>query len=249
MNARTVVLGLFMSALSACGGGGGSEDGGAQSAAASTGPAGLYHGMTSTGRQVAGVVLENGEFWLLYTRAGSSTLIAGAEQGHYSASNGNFTTSDLKDFNLEGRGISNGSANGTYVAKNRIAGTVTFPSSTVTFSATYDTAYDAPPNQGAVAGTFTGVAAVVGGSETATVTISSSGALSGVGQSGCRFTGTATAHAGTVYTVSVTFAGGVCANGTSTVNGVAYFDPATNRVYAAALNSGRTNGFIFAGGK
>jgi len=240
------VLGFLILALGGCGGGNSLDE---QLDTGCPGPAGLWRGTTSTGRQAAGIVLENGEFWLLYSSAGRPTLIAGAEQGHVTASGGNFSSSDLKDFNLEGLGISNGTASGTYSAKSRLSGTVTFPRSSLTFSANYDSAYDNPPNQGAAAGTFTGVAAVVEASESATLTISAAGASSGVSQSGCRFTGSATAHAGTVYTVSVTCGCGVCANGSGTVTGVAYFDPATNRVYAAALNSTRTNGFIFAGGR
>jgi hypothetical protein len=52
-----------------------------------------------------------------------------------------------------------------------------------------------------------------------------------------------------VYDVSITFQGGSCANGTSTVSGVAYLDSETNTVYSAALNGSRTNGFLFIGTK
>jgi hypothetical protein len=44
-------------------------------------------------------------------------------------------------------------------------------------------------------------------------------------------------------------AGGVCSNGTDTVTGVVYFVAAQNEIVSAALNSGRTNGFMFLGVK
>lgn len=250
-------------ALTACGGGGssstagdngGSGAGNAVAAGATGGvtgsPAGLYHGTTSNGRSISGIVLENGEYWLLYSPVGNPNLIAGADQGHASFTGGTFSSGDLKDFNLEGLGISNGTVSGTYAPASNIAGSVAFSSSVVNFSASYDTAFSAPTNQAAVAGNYSGLAAVVGGTEPATLTVTAAGALSGVSQRGCRFSGAAIPRAtGNVYSVSVTFAGGVCANGTSTVTGVAYFDAGTSRVYAAALSQGRTNGFIFAGGK
>jgi hypothetical protein len=246
---KMIAAALVCAAMFGCGGGGSS--GSDTTPPAITGsPAGLFHGTTSNGRSASAIVLDNGEYWIMYRVAGIPTLIAGAEQGHATFADGNFTSPDLKDFNLEGAGISNGTVTGTYVPKSRIAGSVVFTSSVVTFSATYDPSYDLPASQALVAGNYIGMAAVLAGTEPATLTISSTGALSGVSQSGCRFSGTALASpTGNTYAVRVTFAGGVCSNGTSTVTGVAYYDSGTSRVYSAALNSGRTNGFIFAGGK
>ena len=91
---------------------------------------------------------------------------------------------------------------------------------------------------------------MLGGTESAVVLITSAGAISGNGASGCQFTGTATPHAkGNVYDLSVTFGGGVCSNGRSTVNGIGYFDSTPKRLYGVALNSSRSNGFIFVGTK
>lgn len=54
---------------------------------------------------------------------------------------------------------------------------------------------------------------------------------------------------GNIYDVSITFGGGVYSNGTSVVKAIGYFNSSTKLLYTAALNSGRTNGFIFVGSK
>jgi len=232
-----------------CGGGGG--DGGGGSPNVSSPAEGLWQGTTNTNRRIAGVVLEDGTYWLIYSPVGSSTVIAGVAQGTSTSSNGSFTSSDGKDFNLEGLGINNFTVAGTYTAKSTIGGTLTYaPSGTTTFTGSYDTDYDLTPSLAAIAGTYSASAATSGGIDSATVIISGTGAISGVGASGCSFTGSATPRTkGNVYNVSVTFGGGVCANGTSTVTGVAYYDASSKQITSAALNSGRTNGFIVVGVK
>jgi hypothetical protein len=235
-------------ALSACGGGSGS----APVAPASLGTAeGLYNGTTGTNRTIAGLVLDDGNYWFIYTAVGNSAVIAGAVQGTGTSSTGNFTSSNGIDFNLEGLGVNDFSFAGTYTQKSQIGGTITYVGgSTGTLTGTYSTDYGLTPSLATLAGTYSGSAATAGGVEQATVTIMSSGAISGVSASGCSYTGTASVRPkGNVYNVAVTFGGGVCSNGTGTVNGVAYYVAAQNGLVSAALNSGRTNGFLFEGVK
>jgi hypothetical protein len=239
------ILGLLVVAfaVSACGGGGGSTP----TAPTPAGTAeGLWNGTTSSGRTVSGLVLDDGTYWVVYTSVGNSAVIAGLVQGNSESSNGTFSSSNGIDFNLEGLGVNSLTVSGNYTAKSTLSGTLTSASNTtITFNATYNTDYDLTPSLATIAGTYTGSAATLGGVEFVTVTISGTGAISGRSASGCTFTGTASTRAkGNVYNVSVTFGGGVCSNGTDTVTGVGYFDAKTKQIIAAALNSGRTNGFL-----
>jgi hypothetical protein len=247
MNIGKYILAVAIAAsMSACGGGGG---GGTTSTPS---PAeGLWQGTTSTNRAVSGFVLDDGTYWFLYSVAGSPSLIAGAAQGNASASNGSFSSSNGRDFNLEGAGISDFTMAGTYTARSSLGGTMTYsPSGTVTFANTYDPDYDLTPSLAAIAGNYTGAAATSAGVEATAVTISGSGAIIGSGAGGCVFTGSATPRArGNVYNVSVTFGGGACTLGTSTVTGIGHFDAATKLLRSAALNSSRTDGFIYIGTK
>jgi len=50
-------------------------------------------------------------------------------------------------------------------------------------------------------------------------------------------------------TLSVTFGGGLCIFGTSTLPGIAYYDVPTHQLYAIAPNAARTDGFLAVGVK
>ena len=156
------------------------------------------------------------------------------------------------DINLEGLGVNAFTLAGTYTAKSQLGGTLTYTGGTTNiFTSTYDTDYDLTPSLATIVGTYSGEAATVdSGPEATIVTIATGGAITGASASGCNFTGTVSTHAkGNVYDVSVTFNGGACTNGTSTVTGVAYFIAAQKELVSTALNSGRTNGFLFLGTK
>jgi hypothetical protein len=245
------IIGLVAVSLasSACGGGGG---GSATVAPASLGTAeGLWTGMTGSGRTFSGLLLDDGTYWFLYTAVGNSAVLGGAVQGTGISSNGTFTSSNGMDFNLEGAGILNFTMAGTYTEKSKLGGTLTYSGGTNTFTSTYDTNYDLSPSLATIAGTYSGQAKTVNsGPELATVMIAGGGAITGTSASGCSFTGTAAPRAkGNVYNVSVTFSGGNCDNGTNIVTGVAYYAASNKTLVSTALNSGRTNGFIFLGAK
>jgi hypothetical protein len=219
--------------------------------ASATSAEGLWNGTTSTGRSVAGVVLNDGTFWFLYSLPGIPNVIAGLVQGDGTSQAGTFISSNTKDFNFDGSGILDATFAGTYVMKQSLSGIVTYVlGGQTSLNTTYDTDYDLIPDVNLVAGTYTGSTVITGGTEIVTVTLSSPGSIIGSSTSGCTFTGSfAPRSSGNVYDVVVTFAGGACSNGTSTVTGVAFFDAATKRLYSAALNNTRTNGFIYLGTK
>jgi hypothetical protein len=238
--------------LSGCGGGSSDNTTPAPQANAA-GAAGMWQGTTSTNRTVYAAVLANGTSWVLYTSPGNPTVIAGVVEGTASGGSnptGVLTSNDALDFNLEAQAIFPATVTAVYAQGNFLNGTIHY--TTLSQTTTFNTsALAAPaPTLSRVAGTYVGAAAVVGGAEAATVSVTTGGAISGVGTSGCRFTGTAAPRTDApVFDVTVTFAGAPCLNGTSTTVGVAFLDVTTNRLYAAAVNSGRSNGFLFAGGK
>lgn len=171
-------------------------------------------------------------------------------QGQGSSSNGEFTSSNARDFNFEGFGITNATVQGNYEQKTSFDGTITYPAGAGIFNLNYDSDYEQTPSLADLAGNYEGWAVTEDGLDTAAVTISAGGSVTGLSNLGCSFSGTVTIHgAGNVYDISVTFGGGTCSNGTSTVTGIAYLDTASGDFYSAALNSGRTNGFLYVGTK
>lgn len=245
---------VFIAAtLPGCGGGGGSSTpavGTSSPAVQAASVEGLYVGTTNSNRTVTGIVLGDGTYYVLYSPPGSSSLIAGVVQGTGTTNGNSFTSTDAKDFNLEGLGILNASVSTSFAAKTNLNGSVSYPAQnqTVTFATTYDTDYDTTPAISTIAGTYSGQSAVVGGSENASVTISSTGAVSGRGNSGCTFTGQATPRThGSVYDLTVTFGSPPCANANTTTNGIGYYRSSTKRLYGVGLNANRSNGFIYVG--
>ena len=239
--------------ISSGGGGVSSGDGGGGDVPEDSGTAeGLWFGTTDDGRTIAGVVLDDGTYWFLYSVINDPSTVAGLGQGTGTSSNGSFSSSDARDFNLEGLGINDGSISGNYAERASLDGTVTYPSinDTVVFNTDYNPDYDLAPDLGALAGNYVLLAAAVSGYDDVILAITASGQFSGVGLSGCTCTGTVSPRAsGNVYDFSVTFDGLPCSNGTSTIAGVAFYDAANNVFYTAGLNSSRTDGFLALGAK
>jgi hypothetical protein len=240
---------ILAGSISACGGS--DESSSPPPPAPATSAEGLWNGTTDTGRSVAGLVLNDGTYWFLYSPVGNPNVLAGLVQGNGSSQTGSFTSSNTRDFNFEGPAILDAILAGSYVKKQSLSGTVTYVlGGQTTFTSTYDADYDLTPDVNLVVGTYTGSTPTDGGTEDVTVTVSAPDSITGSSITGCNFVGSFSPRShGNVYDVSVTFAGGVCSNGTSTVNGVAFFDAATKTLYSAALNSTRTNGFVYVGTK
>lgn len=231
-----------------CGGGGGDST---PPPAAATSAEGLYSGTTTTGRAITGLVLDDGTYYVLYSPVGSATAIAGVVQGSGTSSAGTFSSSNTRDFNLEGLGVLSATVSASYVQKQSLNGTVSYSAGgTTSFSSTYDANYETVPSLAALAGTFTGQVASSAGTENATVTVSSAGAISGSGASGCAVSGSASPRTrGNVFNISLTFGGAPCLFANQTLSGIAYFNSAAKRLYAVAPNAGRTDGVLFVGVK
>ena len=103
---RTIgVITLLGMSLVACGGGGGGG-GNDFSGGGSLGTAeGLWKGTSSVGRDIDGLVLPGGQYWVIYTAVGNNAVIAGALEGNGTSQSGRFTSTNGLDFNFEGLGI------------------------------------------------------------------------------------------------------------------------------------------------
>lgn len=213
---------------------------------------GLYIGIGSTGRAGTGIILDDGSYYFLYSAQNNPSIIAGAVVGSGTSSNGSFTSNNARDINLEGLGLLSGTVSGSYVYKRSFSGFASYPAlnQTVTVTGSYSADYELIPTLAAVAGTYSGRVGHPRGAESATITVSSSGAISGRGSSGCVVTGSLTPRAkGNAYTTRITFGGAPCLLPGATLTGGSYFDRTTKRLYAVGMTSTRDNGMIFAGTK
>lgn len=242
---QAMVIGILsVMFVAACGGGsnGGDEP--------DTSAAGLWSGTSGNGRELSGLVLEDGTYWVLYSLMGNGAVIGGGVQGTGKAQDGTFSSSDGRDFNFEGSGVADVEITADFVVLESLSGSILYPATgeVITFSASYVEPPDMVPSLDLVAGSYSGVINSVGGAEFATIMVSTSGAVSGETASGCTFSGTAVARVQEhVYDVVVTFDGNECVPGIDTVRGVAHFDADLKQFVSGLTNDTRTDGFIFTG--
>ncbi|WP_189691153.1 hypothetical protein [Pseudorhodoferax aquiterrae] len=172
-------------------------------------------------------------------------IVSGVVQGTGNTTPGSFSSPSARDFNVEAGTISDATLSASFAPKQFFNGSLSYasPATTTTFSGTYDAAYDQAPLLATLTGTYAGTASTRSGTETATLTVSSTGAVLGTSSDGCQFSGTATPRRkGNVFDVSLTFKGGSCANGTSTLPGIAYLEGSS--LYGMVLDSSRSNGAL-----
>jgi hypothetical protein len=99
------------------------------------------------------------------------------------------------------------------------------------------------------ADTYAGSVASSQGWQNVNIVVNATGTFYGTAQ-GCTFTDTAVPRGSVaVMDMTVTFNGGLCICGKSTLTGIAHYDVATHQLYAAAPNAARTNGFLAYGVK
>ena len=232
----------------ACGGGYGEIDVSSLPQPTATSAEGRWTGTTSTGRTVAGLVLEDGSYWLFYATKDNPNILAGLVQGTGTSHSGSFGSSTTRDFNLEGAGIRAATMPGSYVPNKRFQGTIAYVNGEeASFTSKYDANSAILSNLSQVAGTYT---AVRTGNHSVTVTVDANGRLSGHATDGCTIAGTLSPPPkGHVFHTSVTVEGVTCHAGTETLTGVTFYDAATNQLYSAALNNARTTSFLFLGTK
>lgn len=235
-------------APAASGGGYGESDVSSLSQPMATSAEGRWAGTTSTGRTVAGLVLEDGSYWLFYSAKNNLNILAGLIQGTGTSHAGSFGSSSTRDFNLEGGGIRAATMRGSYVPSKSFHGMISYVTGeTESFTSTYDGNSVSAPNLTLVTGTYVGLRT---DNHTITVTVDSTGTLSSHASDGCTVAGTLSPRAkGTMFHTSVIFLGGACRQGNGTASGVALYEAATHRLYIAALNNARSTSYLFLGTK
>ena len=147
-------------------------------------------GSTSIGQTILGTVLNTGEYYFLYTSPGSN-VIAGAVQGNASTSGGRLSSSNARDFNIAGYGVTAGVVAEAYMPRSSLGGTFLTAYGNSSFTAAYQGIYEQPIDLGTVAGRFSGTVSSSAGYETAIVNINASGAFAGA-VTDCSFSGTVT---------------------------------------------------------
>ncbi len=205
-------------------------------------------GTTDDNHDLAGLVLSDGTYYILYT-ASQSIDLAGAIQGTGQVSGDQFISTNAVDFNFQGAGVNSATAESTVVTRKSMNGTLTYASGkSVKFIANYNAEYEKKPSLGIVAGRYAGKVKTSAGDELADLEVAADGTLDGRGISGCAITGRITPRQdGNVYDVTATFGGAPCHFAGQTFTGISYYIASDSKLVAAAPNARRDDGILFIG--
>jgi hypothetical protein len=232
--------------LSACGGGESGSD-------PHQGPSaeGAYSG-TVTGGGATNfdlIVLEDGTVYNLQIDANDN--LVSFDQGIGRSNSGTFTSTSMTRYGASS--AANETFTASYVAGESFNGTLVSPDGSVTLSGTRMPKslldYDAPAKVADIAGSWE---LVMADNEVANITISNDGALSGIGNIGCVFTGTAKPRASGKNIFDMTITSGVgaqCGNPNQTTTGIALsiVGTSTRALLVMQVNSSHTAGFVTTG--
>lgn len=235
---------LLATLLAGCGGGG--DD------ASSTSTLSVWFGATSTGRDIGGVTLADGTYYLLYSAVGDPNTVGGAVQGKATLAGEAFASADALDFSAEGAGIRPSTVNATLKKHTGFEGTVTTTATgaAMAFQAQPNSPiFTVPPSLQRLAGAYTGNAGFALGVRPAVFTVTQDGAVSST-INGCAISGTATPRSdGPAYDLGIAFGGAPCALPGLAFAGIAYVRPDNGRLYAVARNAATRQSVIFSGAK
>jgi hypothetical protein len=220
-------------------------------------------GTSATGYNIAAVVLENGQYYSMFSKDG---IVDGANYGAITVSGTNFS-GNLDDIYIPGNQTNSGTISGSFTPKSKLQGIASYSNNTVgAFMTTYNAAYDTPATMSAIAGRYagpykTGASAVLNialdGNVDGTTT------AAGAALPKCLITGKVAPRPSgkNVYDLTLLWhdnhalpgnsccIGSVCATGMPTT-GIAVLD-VTNAttLYTAWINSKKTSGFLWMGQK
>ncbi|ARN74277.1 DUF4214 domain-containing protein [Oceanicoccus sagamiensis] len=210
---------------------------------------GFWYGESSDNRLFTSLITDQGRLFVIYSEyyPSSNPLIAGVIVGDTYIDGSALASTQARDYNLEGYGVSDVQIKGTLEAKKNFSGSIQYRyGSQKTFTSTYDRNYELAPSFEKLSGTYNGEVAFSLGVEGATISIDDNGDISGQGWSGCVISGTATKNnSGNFYDISLSFGGNPCYFSYQTFSGVAAFYAPTGQLIVILPNDSNTDGLIF----
>jgi len=242
---------VFTMLLAACGGGDDYDDGYPPGNALDR-AAGFYEGVNASNRHVSVIVIETGRYYVLYgpTAIPGSTQIEGVLVGDGTAGGSTFSATTLQNLNFTNQTNVAGAMTATFLLRSYFDANLAYVGgATDAFNADYSFRYEDAPSLSLVAGNYKNKLASIVGVPNATMTISSSGAVSIAATGGCTAGGTILLHPfGNVYDVNLTFGAGCPAAGL-TLSGHAKYDTTTSSLTAITTTPSITNTVLVVGTK
>lgn len=206
--------------------------------------AGLWTGSMAGTRQVSTIVLDEGDYYMLYSRPNAPNSVGGLIQGNGEFDGGKFKSSNARNFNWEGAGTSIATVAGKIGGHQTVSGTV---NGNTPFSVSFSKESDGEAKLAAVVGSFTGEVVFALGVRPATFTVTSTGAVSS-NINGCPITGTLVPRLdANAYDLTLQFGGFPCVFPGAVFKGVTIYREGMQKVEAAVVHASRTQAIAFTG--
>ena len=253
-----VPFALLISVLiTGCGGGGGSGQAATTSpvtetpatpapAPASTPQtAGLWQGMTHTGRATHVVMLDDGRLYFLYSTISDATTLGGAIVGLMANSGLSYTSQVGYDFDWEGMAVQTANLSGSIDNLSGFNGNVSYTTNAnraFSFTSGYRLPTVSVVTLADVAGPYANA------DRTMNMDIDESGNVTGVAfAKKCAFAGKVvpTRNYTSILQLTLSFAGGGCSLGANTVEGIAIYNPERKELLGVAVTADGRSSALF----
>jgi len=210
--------------------------------------AGQWLGSLSPGRQASGVVLDDGSYYVIYSRQGAPSVIGGVLQGSGDFHGSRFTSTDGRDFNMEGvRATQAAIVSGKISPRRSVEGSV---NGATAFKLSHVRDSDGEADLAALAGSYGGDVLLADGvARPATFVVTPAGQVS-TSINGCPITGQVTPRGDAdAYDLTVAFGAYPCVFPYAQFAGVAYLREDTRRLEAIVVHGTRTQAIAFTGAR
>jgi len=209
-----------------------------QSSAPASRAKGLWTGKTSADESAVAIVLEDGKYYVIYTKPGTATD-AGVLYGSSVAETGAFSSASGMNYPIAQATETTGfatpaSLGGSYSPQGALQLTITDRQGNRTLSAAYVAGSDQPASLASAAGRYTGYTGHIDGRLAAQMTLQANGQIN-VANGACSFSGTIAARPSIKAFDWTVHSDGNCIFGTGPISGILYYDDATRQIHAFAL--------------
>jgi hypothetical protein len=209
-------------------------------------PAGLYKG-SSGSRSVTTVVLGDDSYYQLYSPPNAPNGVGGLVIGTGTFDGARFSSTDGRDYNMEGTGVKPASLTADLVPRSSLTGTLSSGTAApAAFTGAYAPEIEGTATLAALAGTYPGQVTFSLGARAGTFVVTPAGAFS-TNINACAITGNATPRADVnAYNLTLTFAGAPCVFPNVTFTGIARLD-AAGKLLGLVRNDAIAQAIVFVG--
>lgn len=191
---------------------------------------------------VSAIILANGDAWVVFLEAGSATSFA---RLHVTTSSSSFSSNGTR-YLLQSGTTEAAAASGSFTEKTTLVGSMVTPNGSTSLSLAYDVRYATTATIADAVGTWKG--SYRNNSSVLTMTVGSTGTLSGSSTTGCTYGGNLQPRSADPAVLDLSFTE-TCQGSSTAMTGIATVNAAKTGISFAVTTPDTSKGALFAGVK